>query len=125
LRAYSTAVAASALGVDRRWLDNIIALNRIDGVRKERQGVSRAISPTAVLTIAIALELIDHLEVPIARALELARRLVLQNGDHSPSDGLNVRVDVDRIERSVAARLAEAVDAHPPPRRGRPPIARN
>jgi hypothetical protein len=35
-----------------------------------------------------------------------------------------LRVDVPAIEQRVAARLTEAVEAHPPARRGRPPAPR-
>ena len=124
MRAYSTTVVAHALGTDRRWLDAVIANHDIDGVRRERQGVSRAISPTAVLTIAVALDLMAALQTPIASALHLANALVLKTGEHSPAEGILLRVDVGVIERRMAARLTEAVESHPPPRRGRPPQVR-
>ena len=124
MRAYSTTVVANALGVDRRWLDSVIAQNHIDGVQSERQGVSRAISPAAVLTIAVAMELMEALQTPIAGALHLAKSLLLDAGEHSPAEGMTLRVDVHSIERRMAGRLTEAVEAHPPPRRGRPPLTR-
>lgn len=124
MRAYSSTVVANALGVDRRWLDTVIAQNHIDGVQRERQGVSRAISPEAVLTIAVAIELMEALQTPIAGALRLARLLLLEAGEHSPAQGMTLRVDVQAIERKMAGRLTEAVEAHPPPRRGRPPLRR-
>jgi hypothetical protein len=124
LRAYSSAVVAHALGVDRRWLDSVIALDGVAGVQRDRQGVRRAISPDAVVTIAVAIELIDTLDIPLARALLLASSLLRQGGHHSPTDGMSVRIDIATIERRIAARLAEAVEAHPPPRRGRPPRVR-
>ena len=124
MRAYSTAVVAYALRVDRRWIDAVIANHDIDGVRRERQGVSRAISPAAVLTIAVALELMEAFQTPVAIALRLARALVLRNGEHAPREGILLRIDVGAIERKMAARLTEAVESHPPPRRGRPPRLR-
>ena len=124
MRAYSSAVVANALEVDRRWLDAVIAQNHIAGVQRERQGVSRAISPAAVLTIAVAIELMQALQTPVAGALHLAKALLLDAGEHSPAAGMTVRIDIHAIERRMAARLAEAVDAHPPPRRGRPPRIR-
>jgi len=108
------------LGVERRWLDTTIAQNEIDGVRRERQGISRAISPSAVLVLAVALRLIDALQMPVSRALTLARSLVVDAGTHSPARELTVHVDVAEFERRMAVRLAEAVATHPPPRRGRP-----
>ena len=117
-------MVANALGVDRRWLDSTVAQYRIEGVQRERQGVSRAFSPTAVLTIAIALDLMDAMGVPAARSLDLAVSLLIGAGEHSPANGIVLRVDVSGIERRMAARLTEAVEAHPPPRRGRPPLPR-
>lgn len=124
MRAYSSAVVANALGVDRRWLDGVVIQNRIEGVQRERQGVSRTITPSAVLTVAVAIALIEGLHLPIAVALELGAALILQGGEHSPADGLSLRVDILEIDRRISARLTEAVEAHPSPRRGRPPRVR-
>ena len=117
-------VAAAALRVDRRWLDMVVAQHRIEGVQRERQGVSRAISPGAVMTIAVALEVIDAFQAPVARALHLAKALLDDDGDHAPTDGMRLRIDLRSIEREMAVRLAEAVELHPPPKRGRPPKQR-
>ncbi len=124
MRAYSSIVVANALGVDPRWLDSVVVQHRIAGVNRERQGVSRAISPSAVITIAVAIALIEALHLPIGAALELAASLISGGGDHTPAEGMSIHVDVSAIERRISARLAEAVEAHPPPRRGRPPLAR-
>lgn len=123
MRAYTVSIVATAIGVDRRWVDNVLSLHQIDGVQRQRQGVSRAVAPTAVLTIAIALELTKVLGAPMAVALELANS-VIATGEHSPAPGVNLRIDVAAIERRLAARLADAVETHPPKRRGRPPRAR-
>jgi len=85
-----------------------------------RQGKSRAIPPTAVLTVAVAMELTEHLGIPLLVALDLAGAL-RHTGEHSPAEGLFIRLDVAAMERRVALRLNEAVEANPPPRRGRPP----
>src|SRR5687768_12581869 len=105
MRAYSTAVAAAALRVERRWLDAVVVQHHIEGVQRERQGVSRAISPVAVLTIAAALELMESLEMPVARALHVASALLAGGGEHSPADGMLVRLDVSALERRMASRL--------------------
>ena len=123
MRAYSVSVVARAMGVDRRWVDNVVTLHRIDGVRRERQGVSRAISPLAVMTMTIALDLSTALGSPIGAALEVARHLVV-TGEHTFDSGVIVQVDLTNIERRLASRLAEAVETHPPARRGRPPQTR-
>ncbi len=114
------AVAAAALDVDRKWLDNVLTQHAIGGVGRERQGVSRTISPRAILTIAVAILLARHLGAPTARALALAHRLV-DEGENSPDAHVSVRVDVGAVERDLAIRLADAVESHPSARRGRPP----
>ena len=120
MRAYNTAVVASVLGVTSRWLDTVVATSRIPGVQPARQGKSRAITPRAIVTIAVAIELTQQLGAALPSALDLARHLV-DGGEYRPTPELLLRLDVDAIERRIALRLADAVDAHPPARRGRPP----
>ena len=124
MRAFSTIVVADALDIDRRRLDTLVGQHEIDGVRRARQGVSRAFSPAAVLTLAVALELIDQLAMSIPRALDVAHALISTGGEHALAAGIVVRIDVRAIERRVAERLTDAVAAHPPLRRGRPPSSR-
>jgi hypothetical protein len=124
LRAYSSIVVANALGVGRRWLDGVVVQNPIEGVIRERQGVSRTISPNAVVTIAVALVLIDALHIPVASALALAAALIREGGEHAPAPGVRLRVDLSAIEQRVSKRLTEAVESHPPARRGRRPRPR-
>jgi hypothetical protein len=123
VRAFSTAVAAAALGVERRWLDNVIDQNRIEGIDRGGHGVSREISPKAVLTIAVAIELMDAIGSPVSEALDLAVA-VARTGRYAPSGVTTIEVDVEAIERELAMRLSEAVEAHPPAKRGRPPRTR-
>ena len=120
MRAYSTAVVASALGVDRRWLDALVATHGIEGIGPERQGKSRAIPPRSVLTIAVAMDLMAALGTPLRRSLTLAAA-VLRTGEHQPAAGIVLQVDVGAVERRMAIRLNDAVDANPPVPRGRPP----
>ena len=124
LRAYSSIVVANALGVGRRWLDGVVIHNRIEGVIRERQGVSRTITPAAVVTIAVALVLVDALHIAIGPALTLAVSLIRDGGEYAPAPGVSLRVDLPAIEQRVSARLTEAVESHPPARRGRRPIPR-
>jgi hypothetical protein len=119
LRAYSTTVAADALGVDRRWLDNVIGQNHVAGVRREGHGVSRSISPAAILTIAVAIEISEALGTSMPAALNLARSVV-DKGECSPSPAITIHVDIGAIDQRMALRLNDSVEAHPQPRRGRP-----
>ena len=117
-------VVAEALDIERHRLDKLVGQHEIEGVRRERQGVSRAFSPAAVVTIAIAIELIGRLVMAAPRALAVAHALVANGGEHSPGEEITLRVDVRAVERRVARRLTDAVATHPPSRRGRPPLSR-
>ena len=113
-------IVAEALGVDQRWLDNVIAQADLAGVQRHGRGVGRAISPAAILTLAVGLEISEALGMPMPAALRLASRLS-DSGECLAASLITVRVDVGAIGNRMAMRLSEAVEAHPPPRRGRPP----
>ncbi len=66
------------------------------------------------------MELTEHLGMPLLTALNLAA-VLRHTGEHSPAEGLVIRLDVAAVERRIALSLNEAVEANPPPRRGRPP----
>jgi hypothetical protein len=124
MRAYTVATVALSLSVSSKWLDNTLSHNRIDGVIQAHQGVSRKLSPHAVLTLHIALRLIEDLEMPLKRALELAGHLARSGrsgGVYPLSRGLSITLDVDESTEHVNLRLAQAVEITPLPRRGRPP----
>jgi hypothetical protein len=78
------------------------------------------ITPQAILAIAVSIALTRAFGAPIATALAIAARL-LDRGEDELTAEVTVRVDIGAIERRLAGRLADAVDAHPPARRGRPP----
>jgi hypothetical protein len=120
LRAYSTPVVANALGVSRRWLDTVVAAGRIPGVHPDRQGKSRAITPRAIVTIAIAAEFVERLGASLPAALDLATILV-QHGSHRLTPEMSIHIDVGAVERRITFRLGDAVEANPPAPRGRPP----
>ena len=122
MRAYTVATVALTLSVSRKWLDNTLSHNRVYGVVQARQGVSRKLSPHAVLTLHIALRLIEDLEMPLRRALALANDLAhsRESGGYALSRGLSISLDVDQSAEEITARLARAVEITPLPRRGRP-----
>ena len=111
---------ATALGVSRKWLDQVVAADRIPGVQPHRQGKSRAITPRAIVTIAVAVDLADRFGASLPTALDLATVLVKQ-GTHSLTAEMSIQLDVGAVERRITLRLADAVEANPPARRGRPP----
>jgi hypothetical protein len=124
MRAYTVATAAITLNVSRKWLDNALSHNRIEGVVQARQGISRKLSPHAVLTLHIALRLVEHLEMPLKRALTLADELARsgESGGRTWRSGLSITLDLDLATQEINHRLAQAVEITPLPRRGRPSI---
>lgn len=124
MRAYTVATVAIALNVTQKWLDNTLSHLRIDGVIQTRQGVSRKLSPHAVLTLHIALQLVEHLEMPLRKALALANELARppQAGSYALSQGLSITLDLNHSVAEITRRLARAVEITPLPRRGRPLI---
>lgn len=122
MRAYDVAIAALALDVDHKWLDNLVAHHDIPGVERFARGVSRRLSMRALLAAAIARDLQRELAVPAARAVEIARRtLVSHHSDLALTPALSVRLDLAVLEREIAHRLVHAMETAAPRRRGRPP----
>ena len=75
MRGYSVATAALALGVEYKWLDNLLSQNRVQGVSQSRQGVQRRLPPEALYVIATVHRLNRGLQIPVGTALELAHEL--------------------------------------------------
>ena len=122
MRSYTVATVAITLRINRKWLDNTLSHHRIEGVVQSRQGVSRRLTPGAVLTLYIALVFIHILAVPLKNALDLANHFPQGNGFSrlALSPELTVEIDLEEMTREVASRLAAAVEVAPVPRRGRP-----
>jgi hypothetical protein len=141
-RVYDIAVAALAIGVDRKWLDNLTSQHSIPGTEHVARGVSRRLSLRALVTAAIVRDLNQSLGVPVARAVAVSielldhaeGRVVDGDGSGGPpvgspgavggrvSDSIELRVDIGRIERDIEARLLDAMERVVPRRRGRPPL---
>jgi hypothetical protein len=143
-RAYDIAVAALAVGVERKWLDNLTSQHSIPGTEHLARGVARRFSLPALVTAAIVRDLNRGLGVPVGRAVELAgwilagsppnrivagsRPPVMLLSDNGPKtgvaigDALALHVDVGRLERQIERRLVEAMETIVPRRRGRPPL---
>ena len=120
MRAYDPALAALALDVESKWLDNAISLHEVPGVIREARGVTRRLSMRALVVLAVARDLQRELGVPLARGMPLARRLV--DAPRVPAGSiLAVSVDPDAVEREITERLAAVMERFVPRRRGRPP----
>lgn len=120
MRGYTVVASGVALDVEYKWLDNLLSHHAVAGVRQARQGITRTLPYSALRIIAVALELIAALQVPLPLALAWAARLT---GGQNPAEAgnLQISVDLDSIDRWLFDRLAYAVEVAPVPRRGRPP----
>jgi hypothetical protein len=121
MRAYTVATTAVTLKVPVKWVDNVLSHNRVPGVSRNRQGVSRKLTYRAILTLEVALRIARTFSSTLPRSLELAA-LLLANRE-SPvniGDGLSLAIDYRELESDLASRLDHAVEVTPLPRRGRP-----
>ena len=141
-RVYDIAVAALAIGVERKWLDNLTAQHTIPGTEHVARGVARRLSMRTLLTAAIVRDLNRGLGVPVGRGVEVASSILGAQQSRegvaiAPSgpeellaaprallpiaESLTLAVDVERLEREIERRLLEAMETVVPRRRGRPP----
>jgi hypothetical protein len=141
-RVYDIAVAALAIGVERKWLDNLTAQHSIPGTEHVARGVARRLSMRTLLTAAIVRDLNRGLGVPVGRGVEVASSILgaqqsresvasaasgLEELLSAPrvvlpiAESLTLAVDVERLEREIERRLLEAMETVVPRRRGRPP----
>ena len=120
MRAYTVDVAATALDVERKFLDNLLSHHDIPGCVGGRQGVRRRITREGMSVLALMVTLVRGLGIPGARAVSVARDLHADGGVQvSPT--LHVALDRGLLERDLERRLASAVESAREPRRGRPP----
>ena len=120
-RAYTLGTSALALGVSAKWLDNTLSHFKVAGVQQKRQGVARRLAVDSLLTLAVAIDLIEHLQIPLGRAIEISERLTRGDGAQLLSDTLRLSVDLPTLHAQLLERLEHAVEIAPVPRRGRPP----
>jgi len=120
-RAYTVGTIALALDIPTKWVDNILSHYQVQGVVQKRQGVSRKVSLEGLLQLTVSLVLTQDLNIPISHALRLASDLTRTDGHHRTPAGIGIDLDLARIREDLEARLAQAVEIAPVPRRGRPP----
>jgi hypothetical protein len=90
-------------------------------VVQERQGISRRLTVDALLILALALLLIQELELTTLKALEVAKSLATNEGNHIVPQGLSLTLDLQSFRTRLLQRLENAVEIAPIPTRGRPP----
>lgn len=120
-RAYTVATAALALGVPVKWLDNVLSHNRVAGVARERQGISRRLTVEGLVVLALAFLLIRELGLPMPKAIVVAEGLAKNEGRHIAQQGLSLALDLPSFRVRLLERLENAVEIAPVPKRGRPP----
>ena len=145
-RVYDLAVAALALGVYRKWLDNLVAQHTLPGAEHFARGVPRRLSMRTLVTAALVRDLNRELGLPVARGVGMAIELVEAPARTAPSlddraesdramssapgspaarrvgSAITLSVDVTALERDIETRLLAAMETVVPRRRGRPPL---
>lgn len=123
-RAYTVGTVALALDILPKWIDNVLSHHTVPGVAQKRQGVSRRVSLEGVLRLGIANLLMEELGVQTANAINLAGSLTSTDGNYRTPAGLALHLDLAAIRADFEARLGQAVEIAPVPRRGRPPSSK-
>lgn len=131
MRGYSVAIAALALDIDPKWVDNLLSQNRVHGVNRSRQGVQRRLAPGALYVIATVHRLNRTLQIPVATALKLAHELWRAPdsglaGDAAvvAMDGIRLEVRREELRSLVDEAVVGALEIAPRTKRGRPPRRR-
>lgn len=119
---YDISIAAFAIGVPRKWLDNLASQHPVPGLSRTCRGVKLEFSFDAVVAVWLTRSLVDDLSIPVKRAAEIAAELQASpDGSITLASGISIRVDVESIVRTVQHQLLEAAESVPQIRRGRPP----
>ena len=122
MRSYTIAVTSLAIGAPNRWTDNILTQFAIPDVLSVRRGVARKITHAAIVRLAIVRQLHMLLGIGTGDALRLTAEL-RRSGPVGVFESGHLKLSVNwaDVERTVNARLADALESHPIRRRGRPP----
>lgn len=124
MRGYTVAAAAFALKVTPKWIDNLLSRHTVPGASRQRQGISRRLSPHSILIIDLAIRVNEAFGSPMPHAIEIAQALV-GSGDASRqyqvAHHFTLSADIPEIEAELIGLLSHAVEVAPSPTRGRPP----
>lgn len=120
MRSYHVEIAALAASADQKWVDNLLSHFAIPGVESARQGIARRISPRGLEHIALVRRLARDVGLPIARAVDVAERLLADpDGRIELSDRIQLHLDRPSFEAELSGRVADAAERSTPARRGR------
>ncbi|MGH7622530.1 MAG: hypothetical protein ACREMU_09350 [Gemmatimonadaceae bacterium] len=122
LRSYHVEIAALAAGSDQKWVDNLLSHFALPGVESARQGVARRISQRGLEHIALVRRVGQDVGLPLARAVDLAVRLLANpDGLVELAGAIQLRFDRSAFEAEISGRIADAAERSTPARRGRRP----
>ena len=127
MKSITTATAAAAIGIPSKRLDNILAREARGLLPSGAQGRARRVSVEVIEIVSLGMVLGRDLGVPMAKALELASRLLA-----SPTRGViefgalgRLQFDVGRLRRAIEDAVTESIEQTPTPPRGRPRTRRD
>jgi len=119
---YHIDIAGYAANADRKWVDNLLSHFEVPGVEQGRRGSARRVTQVGLYHVALVRVIARELGVPLRTSVMLATTLMRTESPELPVFGtLALRFDRELFQRDVDARVAEAVEAIVPARRGRPP----
>ena len=119
---YHIDIAGYVANADRKWVDNLLSHFAVPGVERGRRGSARRVTQMGLYHIALVRVIAREMGAPLKTSVMLATTLLHAESPEVPVFGtLALRFDRDRFQREVDARIAEAVEAIVPARRGRPP----
>lgn len=121
-RNYHVDIAAFAARADRKWVDNLLSHFAVPGVESERQGVARRLSIDAIQTVVLVRALANETGFSVDRALMTASSLLGSSDGRVAAETSWVTLQIDRpaFLAEVDRRVAAAVEAVVPRKRGRP-----
>jgi hypothetical protein len=121
MKTLSTIAASTALGVDRKTLDNLLAREGRSLIGSGSRGRSRQIPIEAMEQIAVALVLNRDIGVSIEKGLGLAKVIAGAPTSPVPIGSLGtLTFDLPRLRKALAFSIDEALESVAEPSRGRP-----
>jgi hypothetical protein len=119
---YHIDIAGYAANTPKKWVDNLLSHFEVPGVQQGRRGSTRRVTQVGLYHIALVRAIARELGVPLRNSVMLATTLMrTKSPELSVFGTLALRFDRELFQRQVDARVAEAVEAIVPARRGRPP----
>src|ERR1051325_9296833 len=76
MRLYHVEAAAVAANADTRWVDNLVSRFPVVGVARGGNGRTRKLRLEAVQQVVLARTLVEQLEIPVGKAVDLAAALL-------------------------------------------------